>query len=340
MATPAFQFEFFPPQTLDASFRLWETVQTLAPLDPAFVSVTYGAGGTTRKLTHEAVEAIDAELRPQCRRPPDLRRRDQGRDARDRQCLCRGRRDRRSSRCAATRPRGADSSSRIPQGFANSVELIEALAATGKFNLRVGAYPDVTPRPPTNRRHPLAEGQARRRRHVRHHPVLLRGRNLPALPRRLREGRHHPEDHPRHPADPFLDGRAPLRRTLRRPCAAAARRGVPERRARRARGTAGADPVHHDVRPADHRRGRGSALLHAQPPEPDPRGGACAGPCPGTGAGKRGLRLLSACQRRPGAGACRARRLFRSAPVDARPCPAQADAMISAHITAAYHYRS
>ncbi len=38
------------------SFRLWDTVQTLAPLNPDFVSVTYGAGGTTRDLTHEAVD--------------------------------------------------------------------------------------------------------------------------------------------------------------------------------------------------------------------------------------------------------------------------------------------
>ena len=58
MATPRISFEFFPPQTLDASFRLWETVQMLAPLRPDFVSVTYGAGGTTRKLTHDAVATI------------------------------------------------------------------------------------------------------------------------------------------------------------------------------------------------------------------------------------------------------------------------------------------
>ncbi|MGA0372412.1 MAG: methylenetetrahydrofolate reductase, partial [Paracoccaceae bacterium] len=44
-------FEFFPPKTIEASFRLWDTVQTLAPLAPRFVSVTYGAGGTTRQLT-------------------------------------------------------------------------------------------------------------------------------------------------------------------------------------------------------------------------------------------------------------------------------------------------
>ena len=50
-SAPRISFEFFPPQSLEASFRLWETVQALAPMGPDFVSVTYGAGGTTRKLT-------------------------------------------------------------------------------------------------------------------------------------------------------------------------------------------------------------------------------------------------------------------------------------------------
>ena len=57
-AAPRISFEFFPPQSLEASFRLWDTVQTLAPMQPGFVSVTYGAGGTTRKLTHDAVATI------------------------------------------------------------------------------------------------------------------------------------------------------------------------------------------------------------------------------------------------------------------------------------------
>lgn len=48
MPAPEVSFEFFPPQSLKASFRLWDTVQVLAPLGPRFVSVTYGAGGTTR----------------------------------------------------------------------------------------------------------------------------------------------------------------------------------------------------------------------------------------------------------------------------------------------------
>src|SRR6056297_183870 len=55
---PSISFEFFPPRSVEASFRLWDTVQALAPLRPSFVSVTYGAGGTTRRLTHEAVEAL------------------------------------------------------------------------------------------------------------------------------------------------------------------------------------------------------------------------------------------------------------------------------------------
>ena len=55
---PAVSFEFFPPKSLDQSFKLWETARTLAPLGSDFVSVTYGAGGTTRQLTHEAVVAL------------------------------------------------------------------------------------------------------------------------------------------------------------------------------------------------------------------------------------------------------------------------------------------
>ena len=58
MTPPRISFEFFPPKTLEASFRLWDTVHALAPLDPRFVSVTYGAGGTTRELTREAVGTL------------------------------------------------------------------------------------------------------------------------------------------------------------------------------------------------------------------------------------------------------------------------------------------
>ena len=55
---PKISFEFFPPKSLQASFDLWESLNILTPLQPTFVSVTYGAGGTTRQLTREMTEAV------------------------------------------------------------------------------------------------------------------------------------------------------------------------------------------------------------------------------------------------------------------------------------------
>jgi len=59
--TPAVSFEFFPPKTPEMEDTLWDTVCALAPLSPAFVSVTYGAGGSTRARTHTTVSRIVAE---------------------------------------------------------------------------------------------------------------------------------------------------------------------------------------------------------------------------------------------------------------------------------------
>src|SRR6266566_9614339 len=58
---PAISFEFFPPKTEDMEKNLWETIKRLAPLEPNFVSVTYGAGGSTRERTHATVNRILAE---------------------------------------------------------------------------------------------------------------------------------------------------------------------------------------------------------------------------------------------------------------------------------------
>lgn len=70
LATPLFadvagdarvSFEFFPPKTGKMEETLWQSVQTLSPLGPRFVSVTYGAGGTTRERTHATVARIARE---------------------------------------------------------------------------------------------------------------------------------------------------------------------------------------------------------------------------------------------------------------------------------------
>lgn len=144
MSTPRISFEFFPPQTLDASFRLWETVQMLAPLKPSFVSVTYGAGGTTRKLTHEAVGAIGRNYGLNVAAHLTCV------DATKAETLeiaeayaAAG-----VSEIVALRgdaPKGAERFTAHPDGFASSVELVEALAKTGKFKIRVGAYPEPHP---------------------------------------------------------------------------------------------------------------------------------------------------------------------------------------------------
>ena len=144
MTAPRISFEFFPPQTLDASFRLWETVQALAPLKPSFVSVTYGAGGTTRKLTHDAVSTIHRNYGLNVAAHLTCV------DATKTETLAIAESyiDAGVTEIVALRgdaPKGAQRFVAHPLGFANSVELVEKLAKTGKFKIRVGAYPEPHP---------------------------------------------------------------------------------------------------------------------------------------------------------------------------------------------------
>ncbi len=144
---PRISYEFFPPQTLDASFRLWETAQALAPTAPEFVSVTYGAGGTTRKLTHEAVGAIHKNYGLNV--------------AAHLTCVDATRAETMEivesyaqagvTEIVALRgdaPKGATQFTPHPEGFASSVDLVAGLAKRGGFKIRVGAYPEPHPDSP------------------------------------------------------------------------------------------------------------------------------------------------------------------------------------------------
>ena len=144
MAAPRISFEFFPPKTLDASFRLWEAMQILAPMKPDFVSVTYGAGGTTRKLTHEAVTTIgrnyglNVAAHLTCvdaTRTETMEIVEAYAAAGVREIVA----------LRGDAPKSAAKFTPHPDGFANSLELIAALAETGKFTIRVGAYPEKHP---------------------------------------------------------------------------------------------------------------------------------------------------------------------------------------------------
>lgn len=144
MTVPSVSFEFFPPKSLEGSFRLWDCIHALAPLDPSFVSVTYGAGGTTRKLTHEAVTTIqktcglNVAAHLTC---VDATKAETLEIAQS--YAASGVRDLVALRGDA--PKGAINFTAHPHGFESSVALIEALADLDSFNIRVGAYPEKHP---------------------------------------------------------------------------------------------------------------------------------------------------------------------------------------------------
>ena len=144
MSTPSVSFEFFPPHSLSGSFRLWDCVNMLAPLDPSFVSVTYGAGGSTRERTHEAVATLHnhtgltvaAHLTcVNATRAETL-------------AIAESYRQSGVTEIVALRgdaPNGLDTFTPTEDGFASSIDLIAALADTGHFTLRVAAYPETHP---------------------------------------------------------------------------------------------------------------------------------------------------------------------------------------------------
>ncbi|MDP4991540.1 MAG: methylenetetrahydrofolate reductase [NAD(P)H] [Marivita lacus] len=144
MTTPSVSFEFFPPQSLEASFRLWDTVQVLAPLQPRFVSVTYGAGGTTRDLTREAV----ATLHKSSGLPVAAHLTCVNATRTETLAIAQDFAAAGVTDIVALRgdpPKGSNGFVPHADGFASSVDLIEGLREAGDFNIRVGAYPDTHP---------------------------------------------------------------------------------------------------------------------------------------------------------------------------------------------------
>ena len=147
MTRPAVSFEFFPPKNIEGSFRLWDTVQALAPMGPEFVSVTYGAGGTTRKLTHEAVDAIHKKAG--LRVAAHLTCVEATREEVDE--VARHYWDEGIRHIVALRGDAPDGQSQYaphPGGYANAVELIAGLKRVADFEISVAAYPEVHPDSP------------------------------------------------------------------------------------------------------------------------------------------------------------------------------------------------
>ena len=139
-----FSFEFFPPRDTVLEARLWETVSRLAPLHPAFVSVTYGADGSTRERTHEIVTRIHAETGLVS--APHLTCVGASRE----EVLEVARRywDAGIRHIVALRgdpPKGSASYVPHPDGFAFAADLVAGLRSIGDFEISVAAYPEVHP---------------------------------------------------------------------------------------------------------------------------------------------------------------------------------------------------
>lgn len=143
-SAPNISFEFFPPSSLDASFRLWDSVRQLSPLDPNFVSVTYGAGGATRETTHEALKTLITHFGLNV--AGHLTCVDASRD--ETLAIAKSYARAGVKEIVALRgdpPAGARNFTPSEDGFKSSVELVEGLAALDAFKIRVAAY--VEPHP-------------------------------------------------------------------------------------------------------------------------------------------------------------------------------------------------
>jgi methylenetetrahydrofolate reductase (NADPH) len=140
----AVSFEFFPPNSEKMGETLWQSIQTLAPLNPRFVSVTYGAGGSTRTRTHATVKRIleETDLTPAAHLTcVGASKAEVEEVARDYWEL--GVRN-----IVALRGDPPEAGTKYrphPEGYRDATELVAGLKAVAPFDISVAAYPEMHP---------------------------------------------------------------------------------------------------------------------------------------------------------------------------------------------------
>ncbi len=142
-------FEFFPPKTAEMEANLWEAATRLEPLAPDFVSVTYGAGGSTRERTHATVARMISEttMRPAAHLTCVGASKDEIRD------VMRAYRSAGVRHIVALRgdpPGGFDAPyEALADGYQSTADLVADARRIGDFEVSVGAYPERHPQSPT-----------------------------------------------------------------------------------------------------------------------------------------------------------------------------------------------
>jgi methylenetetrahydrofolate reductase (NADPH) len=146
---PRVSFEFFPPKTEEMERTLWESINRLAPLKPNFVSVTYGAGGTTRERTHATVARVlkETDVKPAAHLTCV------GASRAEIDAVIDGYRAAGVRHIVALRgdpPEGAGAPyAAHPQGYQSTEELVAAIKRHGDMEVSVGAYPEKHPQSPS-----------------------------------------------------------------------------------------------------------------------------------------------------------------------------------------------
>ncbi len=142
-------FEFFPPKTEKMEELLWDTFRTLSPLDPRFVSVTYGAGGSTRERTHATVAKIARETAiPAAAHLTCVEATREEIDAVAEEYWQAGVRH-----IVALRgdpPRAGEKYATHPGGYENAADLVAGLKRLHPFEISVAAYPECHPDSPSD----------------------------------------------------------------------------------------------------------------------------------------------------------------------------------------------